>query len=213
MMFKEYLDVLSKQKLLSPDEEARLWSQYKEEGKLEARATLIKAYQPLVIKLLAGFTVPDDLGMDLLQEGTVGLIEAVEKYEPRQGVPFPVYARYRIRGRIVNLLSQYSARKRSEILAGDEYLIGVEEAASARYRHPEGVVEEQELQGQVRQAFSRLPEKERRAVAATFVECLSSQSAAKELEVSPSYFYKLQKKALRRMRGMMAKFIADSRGN
>lgn len=207
-MIRDYLSTVKEVQLLSPETEAELWRCYKEWGDTEARALLIRSYQPLVIKLIGGLSVPAELGMDLLQEGTVGLIEAVEGYDPKQGVKFSLYARYRIRGRMINLLSGYSAKQRSEILAGDQFLWGVEETESQR---PDGYVEERELQEQVRQAFSRLPERERQAVQATFVDCQSSQSAAQDLQMSPSYFYKLQKKALRRMRGMMAKFIAESR--
>ncbi|NLY55489.1 MAG: sigma-70 family RNA polymerase sigma factor [Firmicutes bacterium] len=209
-MIKEYLNSLAPVRLLTEDEEASLWHRYKELADAEARAQLIRAYQPLVIKLLAGFSVPDELAMDLLQEGTVGLIEAVEHYDPRQGVKFSIYARYRIRGRIINLLSQYSATKRAEILAGDEFLLGVNRW-SETCPGPEGTVADYELQSQVRQAFARLPQKERQVVQATYVDGKSSQSAATELSVSLSYFYKLQKKALRRMRGMLSRFIADSR--
>ena len=210
-MISEYLKIVDQVELLSTEEEAVLWSQYKVQGDGEARACLIRSYQPLVIKLITSLNVPRDLAMDLLQEGTVGLIESVEKYDPQLGVRFSIYARYRIRGRMLNWLAQYSAKQRAEILAGDEYLLGMERSAAIYQEQPEGYLEEQELQGQVQAALARLSEKERRAVQATYVEGQTSLNVAKELQVSPSYFYKLQKKALRRMRGMMAQFIAESR--
>ena len=44
--------------------------------------------------------------MDLIQEGTVGLIEAVERYDPDKNVAFSLYAVHRIRGRILNYLNK-----------------------------------------------------------------------------------------------------------
>lgn len=210
-MISQYLKIVDQIELLSTEEETVLWSQYKEEGDREARACLIRSYQPLVIKMITSLNVPLDSTMDLLQEGTVGLIEAVENYNPQLGVRFSIYARHRIRGRMLNWLAQYSAEQRAEILAGDEYLLGLERSAAVYPEQPQGYLEEQELQGQVQAALARLPEKERRAVQATYVEGQTSLNSAKELQVSPSYFYKLQKKGLRRMRGMMAQFIAESR--
>lgn len=41
---------------------------------------------------------------DLVQTGTLGLIDAVRRYDPFKGIPFPAYARYRIRGSILDSL-------------------------------------------------------------------------------------------------------------
>ncbi|MGD0577651.1 MAG: sigma-70 family RNA polymerase sigma factor [Bryobacteraceae bacterium] len=41
---------------------------------------------------------------DLVQTGTLGLIDAVRRYDPSKGIPFPAYARYRIRGAILDAL-------------------------------------------------------------------------------------------------------------
>src|SRR2546428_1831490 len=47
---------------------------------------------------------PDVMLMDMLQEGTVGLIEAVERFDPTRAVRFSTFATYRIRGRVLNSL-------------------------------------------------------------------------------------------------------------
>jgi len=41
---------------------------------------------------------------DLIQNGTLGLIDAVRRFDPSKGIPFPAYARYRIRGAILDAL-------------------------------------------------------------------------------------------------------------
>ncbi len=50
-----------------------------------------------------------------LQEGTVGLMEAVERYDPLAGVAFSLYAIHRIRGRMLNFLNA----NKKEILLKD----------------------------------------------------------------------------------------------
>ena len=52
-----------------------------------------------------------DLGLpfdDLVQEGAVGLLEAIELYDPARGVPFDTYARFRARRAIRNALTEKS---------------------------------------------------------------------------------------------------------
>ena len=50
-------------------------------------------------------TIPASVELDdLIQTGTLGLIDAVRRYDPSKGIPFPAYARYRIRGAILDSL-------------------------------------------------------------------------------------------------------------
>ncbi|MCD6363997.1 MAG: sigma-70 family RNA polymerase sigma factor [Synergistetes bacterium] len=103
---EEYLKALSKVRLLDPEEEEELWRKYKEEGDEESRAKIIESYQPLVFKILSKIGHPPDLTLDLLQEGMVGLIEAVDRFQPERGWKFYTFAYYRIRGCILNALTR-----------------------------------------------------------------------------------------------------------
>jgi RNA polymerase sigma factor for flagellar operon FliA len=50
-------------------------------------------------------TIPASVELDdLVQTGTLGLIDAVRRYDPSKGIPFTAYARYRIRGAILDAL-------------------------------------------------------------------------------------------------------------
>ena len=103
-MFADYLRELQKVELLDSPDEARLWRAYKGRGDGRSRARLIEAYQPLVFKVAMHLRLPGTIVMDMIQEGTVGLIEAVERFDPGRGVRFSTFATYRIRGRILNAL-------------------------------------------------------------------------------------------------------------
>ena len=86
-----------------PEEERALWRAYKEEDDESARRHIIEAYQPLVFREVMPYrTMP--VVMDAVQEGTIGLIEAVERYDPTRGVAFSLYAVHRVRGRILDFL-------------------------------------------------------------------------------------------------------------
>ena len=112
-MLSEYISSLPKEGKLSREEEARLWDAYKNEGELEARQKLIEHYQLLVFKEATKYPVQETVLLDLIQEGTVGLMEAAEKFDIEQGVAFSLYAIHRIRGRMLDFLRKPAAQRRA----------------------------------------------------------------------------------------------------
>lgn len=103
-MLEEYKSFLSTLTRLSREEEEALWKQYKEEGLLEARQSIIEHYQPLVFREAMKYGLQEAVTLDLIQEGTVGLMESVERFRPSLGVAFSLYALHRVRGRMVDFL-------------------------------------------------------------------------------------------------------------
>ncbi|MDR7617560.1 MAG: sigma-70 family RNA polymerase sigma factor, partial [Armatimonadota bacterium] len=112
-MFDEYVRELRRVRTLTPAEERELWERYKGRQDRQARSRLIEAYQPLVFKVVMGMGLPEAHLMDMIQEGTVGLIDAVERFEPARGFRFSTYAAYRIRGAVLNALRRERARANS----------------------------------------------------------------------------------------------------
>lgn len=81
-----------------------IWLRYRE-GEPHARDELIVYYQPLVDRVAAGMAtkLPSTVDRaDLAGDGILGLIGAIEAYEPNRGVPFESFARQRIRGAILD---------------------------------------------------------------------------------------------------------------
>jgi len=78
MILSQYLAELKHIRLLTAEEEATLWRGYKDGGDLSCRRRLIESYQPLVFKTAMRWQLPETTMLDIIQEGTVGLIEAVE---------------------------------------------------------------------------------------------------------------------------------------
>ena len=77
-MLNSYLEELKKIKLLAREEELELW-RASAAGSEDAYHRLISSYQPLVFKVATGFRVPEAQIRELIQEGTVGLLEAAER--------------------------------------------------------------------------------------------------------------------------------------
>ena len=102
-MFSTYMKKLSAVQKLVPEEERTLWRVYKENGDMAARRRIIEAYQPLVFREVYPYRALP-AAMDAVQEGTIGLIEAVEHYDPDYGAAFSLYAVHRVRGRIRDYL-------------------------------------------------------------------------------------------------------------
>lgn len=85
--------------LLSADEEQAL-AKAIEKGDLEARRKLIECNLRLVVHYVNKLTVEERHRDDLIQEGNVGLIIAVDKFDWRVGTKFSTYATWWIRQRI-----------------------------------------------------------------------------------------------------------------
>lgn len=203
-MLEEYKNSLAGLSPLSREEEASLWKQYKEEDRLEARQLLIEQYQPLVFREAMKYGLQETVTLDLIQEGTVGLMEAVERYEPAHGVAFSLYAVHRIRGRMVNFLQE----NRKEILLNE----GEEEAVFLSKEAPDTAFEQadrKEMQAAISDAMGRLPDREQDVIRSVYLKEQTALETAAAMDVSTAYVYRLEKRGIRRLRGMLSKLMHD----
>ena len=86
---------------------ARLWVEYKKSGDRRIRDQLIVLYSPLVKYVAARVAVglPQHVdGADLVSYGIIGLIDAIDRFDPVRQVKFETYAIPRIRGAIIDEL-------------------------------------------------------------------------------------------------------------
>ena len=140
--------------------------------------------------------------MDLVQEGIIGLIEEVEKYDIERGTAFSLYAIHRIRGRMLNFMEKETKGYPVLIEAGCETL--VDGALSVAE-----IAERNFLADQLHAAMERLPNKERLALNGIFFEEQEPRQIASLLKISPSHFYRLQQQGIRRVRGMLSRLMAE----
>jgi RNA polymerase primary sigma factor len=101
---KTYFDQIKKAKLLTFEEELKL-SRRILSGDEEARKELIESNLRLVVRIAKNYLTPEVSILDLIQEGNLGLIRAVSKYDYRKEVRFSTYASWWIKQSIVRALS------------------------------------------------------------------------------------------------------------
>ena len=85
----------------------RLWAEYKKNGDRQVRDQLIVLYSPVVKYVAARVAVglPQHVdGSDLVSYGIIGLIDAIDRYDPVRKVKFETYAIPRIKGAIIDEL-------------------------------------------------------------------------------------------------------------
>lgn len=98
------------------EELRRRWEQFAQAPTAELRESLILQYTPLVKYVLARLAIGLPAIMDyedVLADGSIGLIEAVDRFDPAKGVKFETYAINRIRGAIIDSLRKADRLSRS----------------------------------------------------------------------------------------------------
>jgi RNA polymerase sporulation-specific sigma factor len=206
-MLKQYIGEIRKVKILPAEEEKALW-RAAAAGSEEAREKLIISYQPLVLKTAAGFKLPEEQLLELAQEGMVGLIEAAERFEHERGVAFSLFAIHRIKGRMLDYLKKY---------CGDGLCFNCFQAEAGGFwdkiadsaAGPEEIAEENFIVGKVAQVMAFLPENERKVLRGIYLEHRSPDMLARMIKVSQAHIYRLHKQGVRRIRGMLSRFIHE----
>ena len=99
-----YLKEIGKVPLLTADEEIDL-AQKMENGDEEAKKRLAEANLRLVVSIAKRYVGRGMLFLDLIQEGNLGLIKAVEKFDYRKGYKFSTYATWWIRQAITRAIA------------------------------------------------------------------------------------------------------------
>ncbi|NLK67809.1 MAG: RNA polymerase sigma factor RpoD [Clostridiaceae bacterium] len=99
-----YLKEIGKVPLLTADEEVEL-AKRMEEGDEEAKRLLAEANLRLVVSIAKRYVGRGMLFLDLIQEGNLGLIKAVEKFDYKKGFKFSTYATWWIRQSITRAIA------------------------------------------------------------------------------------------------------------
>lgn len=99
-----YLKEIGRIPLLTPEEEVEL-AKRMEQGDEEAKRRLIEANLRLVVSIAKRYVGRGMLFLDLIQEGNLGLIKAVEKFDYRKGYKFSTYATWWIRQAITRAIA------------------------------------------------------------------------------------------------------------
>jgi len=170
------------------NEEKDLWMRCRA-GSLEAREELIIAYRPLVFWLVGKIKSFPSMRQDMVQEGMLALINAVDRFEPERDLRFSTYAYYRIRGQIINLFER--SERRAPIPVDDEWIFTSEPA----------LPDEDWLD--VAESVKRLQGKEAIVVSSLFFDGKNPSEVADEQNIDVSHVYRLRRSAVARIRSWL----------
>ena len=102
--FALYMQQVNKYELLSPQQEQILTRQLIQTGDIEMAKQLVTANLKLVIKIAMEYRFAWQNIMDLIQEGNIGLMKAVSKYNPEKGAKLSYYASWWIKSYILKFI-------------------------------------------------------------------------------------------------------------
>lgn len=207
-----YLRDISRYQPITPEQE-QILAQAARQGDSEARDQLIHAHLSLVVRVAKVYMPPCDEILDLIQEGNIGLIRAVDKFDPAQGNRLSTLAFYWINKQIQRFLNHEPDDLVSldmEITDSHEYLLlsdTIEDRPTIlggqTIQHIDAVMENEERQRQLCQILSRLPEREREVIRLLYGMDLrrsyTVSEVAKMLCISKVRVCQLRDRALKRM--------------
>ncbi|MDR1137084.1 MAG: sigma-70 family RNA polymerase sigma factor [Synergistaceae bacterium] len=186
-------------KFLKPMEEKELWEK-KGLGDEKSREKLILTYRPLVYWLAKKFRVPYSSYPDLIQEGMVGLIAAVDNFDSARSNKFITYAYYKIKGRMANFLQRSEARAP----------IAVDEGYFERSDSFDADLDVIEWRVSLGDGLDKLPLREKDILKALVMEGRDVSEVACDYGVGVSHIYRLQRRAIEKLKNLFLKEDATS---
>jgi RNA polymerase sigma factor FliA len=207
------------------------WSAFIEQRTPELRRELATSYVNLVRYVVNRLGFVEQAGPvlregDLVQYGVIGLMSAIDRFDPARGVRFETYAIPRIRGTILDELRKLDPRSRLErkreratpaaaqmrpvlaardtagTLEDDDTLVccDVENLAGEDEADPEQQLLEAEETRVLADALAALPERERLVITLHYYEGLSQRDIAAVLNLSESRISQVHTAVMQRLR-------------
>jgi RNA polymerase sigma factor for flagellar operon FliA len=213
-------------------ETGQLWERCRQ-GDRASRCALIERYAPLATTVAHRMRVPTSALMgrdDIESAAIIGLIAAVDRYDPDRGVPFEGYAGLRIRGAILDELRKLDDHTRGErqkartAAADTEPEIGAYAAtlsldlllesgdrdwpADDESAEP---YERQDLRARVESALTCLPPRQRELLARYYGDSLTLRESAVKMGISEARACQLHGRAILNLRRELAALLSPLR--
>ena len=161
-----YFKDISKYKPLSRTEEFKLWKKYKYENDIDARNKIVSSNLKFVANVAKGF---QGLGLsysDLIAEGNIGLIKAIDKFDAYKGFKTISYSVWWIRQTIIEAINKRNSIEADDLptetntpelnIESEEYINNIEETLNNIFINNE--FDEQDKERTEKLAISRLTE-------------------------------------------------------
>jgi RNA polymerase sigma factor for flagellar operon FliA len=193
-------------------------------GDAQARCALIEHYAPMASRIARAMNVPIGTvaGVDDLESAAlIGLIDAVDRYEPDRGVPFEGYATLRIRGAVLDEVRRVDdvgradrRRQRAAAAKGDAAsvvaTVSLDELLDRGYAGGttdddlDDRYEAEDLRGRVQSALSCLPPRQREVLARYYGDALTLRQAGLRMGISEARACQLHGRAIQNLRRLLA---------
>ena len=209
---------------------SQLWQRCRS-GDAEARGLLIERYAPLATSVARRMRVPTGALVgadDLASAGFLGLIDAVDRFQPDREIAFEAYASLRIRGAILDELRRVDDRGRAErrrlreaATAGGEpeissyantlSLDAIMATGDRDWAAEDEVAERhdrEDLRMRVERALTSLPPRQREVLARYYGEALTLRESAVRMGISEARACQLHGRAIENLQRYLTVFIA-----
>lgn len=185
-----------------------------QQGDEQARQTLIEHNLRLVTHIAKTYYHPKVELLDLIQEGNLGLIEAVDRFNPEMGLRFSTFAVWWIRKRILRYLGKSEDLVRLDtpikgeegeaLCLGDTIMDEETILGGPACEGQDTQLEQEESRQQMRQRIALLSEREKEVLmmlyGVTEERALTPQEVAERLGVSIRRFYHIRDRALKKLK-------------
>lgn len=190
---------------------AQVWASCRA-GDAGSRGALIERYSDLAIGISRCMRIPPTSLADrddVASAAMIGLISAVDRFDPRRGVPFEAYASLRIRGAVVDELRRVDERGRADrraegapplavsldalLEAGTHQGPAVDDGFTERF-------EQEDLKTRIQDALGRLPARQREVIARYYGDELTLREAGAKMGVSEARACQLHGRAIQNLR-------------
>jgi RNA polymerase sigma factor for flagellar operon FliA len=222
------------------DSEPELWSRYRVSGDAEARDRLFLHYAPWASSIarhvharVRAYQIDRD---DFVQNATIGLLEAMSRFDPERGIAFRSYAQPRVRGAVFNGLrailgdrptpsdeAKFAERLQSFQEGGEESAFDsvvnailnlglgclLDEAMLSDHDGCLHYAHTSQLEVRLGVALKGLPERLRMIVHAHYFQHVPFQEIAAQLRLTKGRISQLHKEALTRLRASLGAIDPD----
>ena len=213
-----YLRDISRYRPLTIEQELTLANRARQ-GDQQARKRLIEAYLILPINIAHQNLRPGVDVMDLIQEGNIGLIKAVDMFDPAQGNRLSTLARFWVEKYILRFLRNEQEDLVSldmEVVDSGETLLlseTIEDKGSIMgdqsFQRIDTIMENKELQQQLTTLLDQLSPNERQVLELLYglkgYPCMTREEVSKVLCIQESQISRIKTRALNRLVGVLAR--------